>query len=216
MPTGSSRRFPRTLLQWEDFKQWNAFRLLDHYRGELLSFNDDIQGTAATGLAGTPQAVRRSLAVVVDDLSLSFESTARVRMLRGDFVVVDDANRSSVVLYALDPRGLLTLMPDASGSGGGSMVQLLEERTGVTALAEDTGGQLELSLSLLQEGRELVTLDPPHIRAEEPVPPGPFPAGGSLGLPSGLLPGPYTLQVAVRDRRRKSGRDAVALPWMDF
>jgi malate dehydrogenase (oxaloacetate-decarboxylating) len=52
-------RWPDVLLQFEDFAQKNAMPLLNRYRDEICSFNDDIQGTAAVTV-GTLIAASRA------------------------------------------------------------------------------------------------------------------------------------------------------------
>ena len=50
--------FPNALCQWEDFSQQNAFSIRDAFLDELISFNDDIQGTGAIALAAILSAMK--------------------------------------------------------------------------------------------------------------------------------------------------------------
>jgi malate dehydrogenase (oxaloacetate-decarboxylating) len=56
--TALKAEMPSTLLQWEDFATAHARPILERYRDQLLTFNDDIQGTAAVALGAISAGIK--------------------------------------------------------------------------------------------------------------------------------------------------------------
>lgn len=53
------KRWPKAIIQWEDFAKDVAFAVLERYRKTVPSFNDDVQGTGAVVLSGLLSACKQ-------------------------------------------------------------------------------------------------------------------------------------------------------------
>jgi len=105
--------FPRALLHWEDLGVADARRLLERYRDERLTFNDDIQGTGAVNLAAVLAATRASgvpLAghrIVIFGMGTAGAGIADqlTSAMAAEGIPAAEATRR---LWAIDRQGLLT------------------------------------------------------------------------------------------------------------
>ncbi|MCV0403248.1 MAG: NAD-dependent malic enzyme [Chloroflexi bacterium] len=104
--------WPGCVIQWEDFKQHNALRILDRYRDRVPSFNDDVQGTAAVVLAGVLAASRHLGQPLGSHRILLVGSGAAgigiARLLRAAMIEDGMSEREIAAALALvDSRGLV-------------------------------------------------------------------------------------------------------------
>ena len=111
---------PGVLLQWEDFATPHALPILERYRDQVLSFNDDIQGTAAVvlaalsaGAAATGSRLRDQTVLMLGAGSAGIGVCEQVvRAMAADGLSGQDARAR---IFVVDINGLLTTdRPDLS------------------------------------------------------------------------------------------------------
>jgi malate dehydrogenase (oxaloacetate-decarboxylating) len=111
--TVATRLFPNALLHWEDFGAGNAHRILAKYAGSCLTFNDDIQGTAAVVLAAALGAVRAAGSRMRDQrIVIHGAGTAGIGIadVLRQVMITEGLSPASATgcFYALGSKGLLT------------------------------------------------------------------------------------------------------------
>ena len=91
-------RWPNVLVQFEDFENTRAVKLLERYRNRYLCFNDDIQGTGAVALAGVLCSLRCR--------GLTFEDLAKERILVVGAGSAGMGVANTILSYARETCGL--------------------------------------------------------------------------------------------------------------
>lgn len=106
------RKWPKALIQFEDFGSGNASRLLERYRDQVCSFNDDIQGTAAVTL-GTVLAACRTAGMDFADARVVIVGAGSAgcgiaeQMVRGLMAAGLDEAEARKRFYLVDRDGLI-------------------------------------------------------------------------------------------------------------
>lgn len=104
--------FPESLLHFEDFGRSNAAKILEKYQDQILTFNDDIQGTGIVVLAGVLGALNISKEKITEQRFLTFGAgTAGVGITQQ---LMDELMRQGLSaaearkhFYLVDKQGLL-------------------------------------------------------------------------------------------------------------
>ena len=104
--------FPGVVVQFEDFANHSAFRLLRRYRDRVCCFNDDIQGTASVTVAGIFSALRVTKQRVADQRFLCFgagEAATGISDLLSAAMADDglDPSEARKHCWMVDSRGLV-------------------------------------------------------------------------------------------------------------
>jgi malic enzyme len=109
---GVAEVWPDAIIQWEDFKQQNALRILARYRDRICSFNDDIQGTSAVLVGGLLAGLRaRDSSWSAERIVLAGAGAAGIgigRLIRAAMVEAGMANDDiDLALVYTDSKGLV-------------------------------------------------------------------------------------------------------------
>ena len=111
--TAVHEELPNVLLQWEDFATAHALPILERYRDKLLTFNDDIQGTAAVTLgalhgaskvAGRPLSQQQVVMLGAGSAGIGVLDMVHREMVAQGLTEADAAAR----IWVVDVVGLLT------------------------------------------------------------------------------------------------------------